>query len=87
MSPQPTFMNTEIYETLNRIFREVMDNDAISLAPETTAADIPQWDSLTHVMLVVAVEKHFKVRFAAMEVQQLQNVGELVTLIERHAAS
>jgi|SanBayMetagenome_1026888.scaffolds.fasta_scaffold01430_5 acyl carrier protein len=80
-------MNTEIYEALNGIFREVMDNDSISVAPETTAADIPQWDSLTHVMLVVAVEKHFKVRFAATEVQKLQNVGELVGLIERHAAS
>ena len=79
-------MNDSIYTTLNEIFRDVMDNDDISVNPETTAADIDQWDSLTHVLLVVAVERHFSVRFTANEVQQLKNVGELAKLIELHAS-
>ena len=51
-----------------------------------TAADVKGWDSLNHVTLIYATEKKFGVRFSIREVQGLQNVGEMITLIEKKTA-
>jgi acyl carrier protein len=72
-------------DTLNRltdVFRDVFDDEALTITRETTAADVPAWDSLMHVTLIVAVERSFGVRFKSSEVASLQNVGELVDLID-----
>ena len=66
----------EILADVNRIFREVLNNNAIQLRYETTAADVPEWESLTHVELVVAIEKNFNIRFNFAELQKFKNVGE-----------
>ena len=60
-----------------QIFREVLDNDAIQLKYETTANDVKDWDSLNHIQLVVAIEKHFEIRFNFAELQKFKNVGEM----------
>lgn len=73
----------EILSTCNKIFIEQLDNDNIVLKRETTAKDIPEWDSLTNIQLIVAIEKHFKMRFTSTEIQSLKNVGELCDAIER----
>lgn len=70
-------------ERLNEVFREVFDNEDLSLNSATTAKDIEGWDSLMHVTLIVNVEKAFGVRFSSSEVASLKNVGELVQLIDR----
>lgn len=67
----------EILKEVNAIFIDVLENDDIVVAPETTANDIKEWDSLTHVQLVVAIEKHFKIRFTSSEIQGYRNVGEM----------
>jgi acyl carrier protein len=66
----------EVLAELTRIFREVLNNNSIILKNETTAADIPDWDSLTHIELVVAIEKNFSIRFNFVELQKFKNVGE-----------
>jgi acyl carrier protein len=71
-----------ISSKLKTIFERVMDVD-VEMTPELSAKDIPEWDSITHVRLIVTVEREFKVRFAAAEVSALKNVGDLVELIER----
>jgi acyl carrier protein len=70
-------------EILNDIFRQVFDDDSIVITRETTANDIEEWDSLTHMNLVVAVEAKFKIRFALGELQTLKNVGDLLDLTEK----
>jgi len=70
-------------ETLNGIFRQVFDDDSIVITRESTANDIEEWDSLTHMNLVVAVEAKFKIRFALGELQTLRNVGDMIDLIEK----
>jgi len=70
-------------EQLEPIFRQVFDDEAISLQRETTSDDIEEWDSLTHMNLVVALELRFKIKFALGELQKLRNVGEMLDLINR----
>jgi acyl carrier protein len=79
-------MNDGLWNDLTAIFRETLDNDSLTLAEATSARDVPGWDSITHVLLVVAVEKKFRVKFTAGEIQRLQNVGELVALIRSKRA-
>jgi acyl carrier protein len=71
-----------ILEQLNGIFRIVFDNDEIDVQPETTANDIDGWDSLSHVNLILAVEKGFGIRFTQKEVLTFKNVGDLMRSIE-----
>ena len=67
----------QLIEDLTVIFRDVLDNDDIVLKPETTAADIEEWDSLNHIQLVVAIEKKFKIKFTASEIQAWKNVQDM----------
>jgi acyl carrier protein len=70
---------------LTEIFRDVFDDDELEIARTTSAKDVENWDSLSHVTLIVQIEKAFGVRFTSAEVANLQNVGELIDLIERKA--
>lgn len=67
----------QIIKEVNAIFIDVLENDGIVVAPGTSAKDVKEWDSLTHVQLVVAIEKHFKIRFTSAEIQGYKNVGEM----------
>ncbi|HAP02045.1 MAG TPA: acyl carrier protein [Bacteroidetes bacterium] len=72
----------EILETLNRIWREELDNDSIVLTDESTAKDVEEWDSISNIQLVVATEKFFKIRFTSSEIAAFKNVGEMVDAIK-----
>ena len=81
-------MNIEkksILETLNQIWRSELDNDSIVLTELSTAQEVEEWDSITNIQLVVATEKHFKIRFTAAEISGFKNVGEMVDCIQRKA--
>lgn len=71
-----------VYRELTGIFQEVFDDDSIVLTPETTAADIRDWDSANHVTLVVSIESRLKIRFKTFELESLHNVGHLAALVE-----
>lgn len=71
----------DILAILNEIFRQVFDDPSLVVTRTTTANDIEEWDSLTHINLVVAVEMRFKVKFALGELQSLKNVGDLHDLV------
>ncbi len=77
----------EIYEALTEVMRDVFDDDDIVVGPDTTANDVPGWDSQGHVMLIVATEQRFGVRFRASEFESLHNVGEFVDLISSKLGS
>lgn len=73
--------NSEILKQVNEIFIDVLDNKDIVLVHETTANDVEEWDSLTHIQLVVALEKYFKIRFTSQEIRNWATVGEMVECI------
>ena len=79
-------MSDNIYAILTRIFAEVFDDDTITVTPELTAHDVPEWDSLNHIRLVLAVQKAFNTNFSASQTAGLKNVGEFVELIEMKTA-
>lgn len=71
----------EVYERLNKVFRDVFDDESIELCDETTADDIEDWDSFEHINLVVAVEDEFSFKIPMGKVITMKNVGEMVDII------
>ena len=76
---------TDIFEKLTAVFQDVFDDDGITIGENTTASDIEDWDSLTHISLLSSVEDEFGIRFDMKAVQGLKNVGAMVDLIEKQA--
>jgi acyl carrier protein len=73
---EPKLTVEKIIQRLNTIFIEVLDDKNISLTPETTASDIEEWDSLTHIQLVTETEKCFAIKFTAAEIRNLQKIED-----------
>ena len=73
--------HSEIMEIVQRIFREVFDDDTLVIEDSTKSSDIEDWVSLEHITLVVTMEKEFGLKFDLKEVNELANVGEMVDLI------
>jgi len=71
----------EVLSSFNEIFIDVLDEDDIVVEMETTADDVEDWDSLTHVQLIVAIEKKFKVKFTISEIESYQNVGQMCAAV------
>jgi acyl carrier protein len=78
-------MNDEaLFAKLTEIFREVFDDDEITLNAETTAEDIEGWDSISNIQLLVAIEQAFTgVKFSTGEVANMKNVGEMVEALRK----
>ena len=70
-----------IYARLNTVFRDVFDDDSITVNPKTTANDIEDWDSLEHITLISAVEREFKMKFKMGEISSMKNVGEMASIV------
>jgi acyl carrier protein len=71
---------------LNAIFQDIFDDPSLQINDQMIAADVDGWDSLSHINLIVEVEKKFKVKFNTAEVRGLKNVGDFIALIARKAA-
>jgi len=71
----------DVLNKLNEIFRDLFDLPDLQLNEAMSADDIDEWDSVNHVMLVVEIERQFKVKFHTAEVEEMKNVGDLVKLI------
>ena len=72
----------QIYQRLTEVFQDVFDEDSIEVTPKLSADDVDGWDSLTHIRLILTIEKVFKIKFSTTEIGKLENVGELVALIQ-----
>ena len=70
------------FDRLSDVFQDVFDDNELIISRDLSADDVVDWDSLTHVNLIVSVENEFSIRFSSSEVTRLKNVGELLDLIE-----
>jgi acyl carrier protein len=75
-----------VKQKLTTIFRDIFDDTSLQLSSEMTAADVENWDSLSHIDLIVAVEKQFNIKLTTAEVRGLNNVGDFISLIAKKAA-
>ena len=71
----------EVLNQINEIFIDTLDNEKLVIDETTQATDIDEWDSLTHIQLVVAIEKKFNIRFTTLEIQEWKSVGEIIDCI------
>lgn len=72
----------EIIEKLTAIFHEIFGDDSIVLRDDMTSADVENWDSLTHMLMITTVESEFGIKFKLKELNKLKLVGDLVSIIE-----
>jgi acyl carrier protein len=73
---------SEIYEQLTAIFREIFMREDLSLHSELTAKDVPGWDSFKQIEIIMAVEEKYGIKFRTREVDGLNDVGALVRIVE-----
>ncbi len=71
----------EVFEKINEVFRDVFEDDDITVNDATTAADIEDWDSLEHINLVNAIEQEFGIKFTMGQIVSMKNVGEMVDIV------
>lgn len=75
----------EVVERVTNVFRDVFNDDALVLTDETTAADVPGWDSLRHITLMEEVEDEMGITFSMLEINCMKNVGEMFDIIQARA--
>jgi len=68
----------QILSEIQSIMRDVFDDESIVIEKQSTANDVEGWDSLTHIQLIVAIEKHFKIKFSSKEILSWKDVGEML---------
>ncbi len=71
----------EVFDRLNEIFRDVFEDESITVNDDTTADDIDDWDSLEHINLINAIEDEFDMKFNMGQIVSMKNVGEMVDII------
>ena len=76
-----TMERNKMLSQINQIFIDTLDDEDIVINESTQAKDVDEWDSLTHIMLVVAIEKHFKITFTSEEITSWDNVGKMINCI------
>lgn len=76
-------MNDSILERIGRVIGETFGDDSVQVTRETIAEDVPGWDSLSHTILMLAIEDEFGVALPS-DTQGFANVGELVDSIAKH---
>jgi acyl carrier protein len=72
-----------IYQKLTPIFRDMLDDDALVITPHTSARDIPTWDSVNHIRIVLSIEQQFALNINVRETAELMNVSDLVEFIQK----
>ena len=81
-----TTLDRDVLKTkLTVIFRRTFDNEQLTITDSTTADDVEEWDSLSHINLILAVERGFAIRLTTREVRGMKNVGALIDLITKRA--
>lgn len=71
----------DLLKQVSTIFIDILDSEDLVIQEKTTADDVEEWDSLTHIQIVVAIEKHFKIRFTSKEIQSWKNISEMLDTI------
>ena len=72
----------ELIIKLTKVFQETFGNSGLVLTDTLTANDVDNWDSLSHMILIVEIEKLFDIKFKLKELNKMNNVGALIEIIQ-----
>ena len=72
----------DVRNKMSEVFRRVFNNDIV-LSDDTTAREVPEWDSLAHIGLIIEIEDEFGLKFTVDDISDLKNVGQMIALVER----
>ncbi len=72
----------DILKKVNEVFKDIFDDESIVVTDETTANDIEEWDSLTHISLIASIEDTFKIKFSLADVVSFKKVGDMIDKID-----
>jgi acyl carrier protein len=73
----------EILVVFTRVLRDILADDSIELAMDTTRSDVPDWDSFKYVTFIVSVEMELGIKFGVADVESFQAVGDIVAEARR----
>jgi acyl carrier protein len=74
-------MSQEKLLRIQSIFREIFDQPALQISEETSAAEIPEWDSVAMVQIVLAIEQEFGLRLSTAQVAEIKSAGDLLRAV------
>ncbi len=74
---------TQIWQGLQELFNLVFRHP-VQIRPDLSAKDVPEWDSMAQITLIIEMEKKFNIRFRLGEVENATNLQDLAQLISRH---
>lgn len=77
----PTLSSTAVIQDLQSIFAEVLEQQDFTLTRNSTADDVPGWDSLAHLEIIEVVQRRYKIKFSLTDLEQLHNAGDLADLV------
>jgi acyl carrier protein len=78
---------TQMLAQLSTIMQEVLDDPNVVLTPATTADDVEGWDSMSNITFVVEVERRFGIKFNTAEIEEMRNVGDMLSIIAAKRAA
>ncbi len=76
-----------ISERLKKIILKELNLDDFDIKDETTANQVPGWDSFNHINVILAIEKDYNIHFKGLEILRVKNIGELQRLIDSKVQS
>jgi acyl carrier protein len=74
-------MKENILAELQQIFRKVFKDPDLVISYTTGMDDRDDWDSLTHAILIDAIEKHFTIKFSLHDLLTLSDVNSICNSI------
>jgi acyl carrier protein len=74
-----------IKNTVQEIFQDVLDNDTLVIDDSMSADMVDGWDSLAHISIITAIERHYKIRFSISEIDAFTCIGDIITAVERQS--
>lgn len=69
-------------QRLEKVMRDTFDNQNITITDQMTANDVEEWDSLSHIELIINIETEFKLKLTVNDIINLKNVGDMISMIE-----
>jgi acyl carrier protein len=76
---------TEHLDRVKQLISALFNVDAASLAPESSTIDVPAWDSMGQLMLILELEQQFEIEIPPERAEKLTSILEIVNFLDESA--